>query len=66
MKQKKKKKGLGGPVVFVIDAKKKKKLRGLVVFVINAKKNKKKTWRASRLCDQCEKKKKNLEGGSSL
>ena len=69
MQKKKKKNKLRGLVVFVDNEKKKKekkkKPRGLVVFVINAKK-KKKTWRASRLCDQCEKKKKNLERGPSL
>ena len=38
----KKKKKLGGLVVFVINEKKKKKLRGLVVFVNNVKKKEKK------------------------
>ena len=51
----KKKKKLGGQVVFVINEKKKrkKKLRGLVVFAMNEKKKKrKKTYRAGPLCDQ--------------
>ena len=39
--EKKKKKKLEGPVVFVINEKKNKQIRGLVVFVINEKKKKK-------------------------